>query len=149
MRQWQEHLAAGMRTLRRHGRLPDSLDVDEEAAALLAGVQGGVSPAHTMLSAKVRRAPAREAGPVELAFRAQCSMTHRRNDRSGAWRTLSRSSHTGEFEFRSAYCPRFRMPWLPLAWWIRKRSDADGTEQFFCPYPIGRPICLRRRGLGW
>jgi AcrR family transcriptional regulator len=42
-RQWQEHLADGIRSLQRHGRLPDSFDVDEAAAALLAGIQGGVS----------------------------------------------------------------------------------------------------------
>ena len=43
MRQWQESLAAGIRALQRGGQLPESLDVDEAAAALLAGIQGGVS----------------------------------------------------------------------------------------------------------
>ena len=43
MRQWQESLAAGIRALQRGGQLPESLDVDQAAAALLAGIQGGVS----------------------------------------------------------------------------------------------------------
>ncbi|MEU3182967.1 TetR/AcrR family transcriptional regulator [Streptomyces sp. NPDC006923] len=43
MREWQEYLATGIRSLRRQGHLPASLDVDEAAAALLAGIQGGVS----------------------------------------------------------------------------------------------------------
>ncbi|WP_405577271.1 TetR/AcrR family transcriptional regulator [Streptomyces sp. NBC_01190] len=43
MREWQEYLASGIRALRRTGRLPASLDIDEAAAALLAGIQGGVA----------------------------------------------------------------------------------------------------------
>jgi AcrR family transcriptional regulator len=43
MHQWQEHLASGVRALQRNGLLTTSLDVDETAAALLAGIQGGVS----------------------------------------------------------------------------------------------------------
>ncbi|WUH92074.1 TetR/AcrR family transcriptional regulator [Streptomyces sp. NBC_00433] len=43
LRQWQESLAGGMRALQKGGLLPDSFDVDTSAAALLAGVQGGVS----------------------------------------------------------------------------------------------------------
>ncbi|MEV1006489.1 TetR family transcriptional regulator [Streptomyces sp. NPDC049881] len=43
MERWQEHLAAGIRALRDGGQVPASLDVDEAAAALLAGIQGGVS----------------------------------------------------------------------------------------------------------
>lgn len=43
MRQWQASLAAGIRALRAAGRLPADLDVDQRAAALLAGIQGGVS----------------------------------------------------------------------------------------------------------
>jgi AcrR family transcriptional regulator len=43
MREWQESLAAGIRTMQRNGNLPLSLDVDQAAAALLAGIQGGVS----------------------------------------------------------------------------------------------------------
>jgi AcrR family transcriptional regulator len=43
MRQWQEHLAAGIRALQARGLVAPSLDIDETAAALLAGVQGGVS----------------------------------------------------------------------------------------------------------
>ncbi|WP_327292956.1 TetR/AcrR family transcriptional regulator [Streptomyces sp. NBC_01198] len=41
--EWQAHLAGGMRALRRDGLLPDTFDVDASAAALLAGVQGGVA----------------------------------------------------------------------------------------------------------
>ncbi|WP_037858967.1 TetR/AcrR family transcriptional regulator [Streptomyces sp. NRRL S-340] len=43
MRRWQEHIAEGIRALVRTGRLPEAFDVDTAAAALLAGVQGGVS----------------------------------------------------------------------------------------------------------
>lgn len=43
MRQWQEQLARGMRALQRKGLVPADLDVDRTAAALLAGVQGGVA----------------------------------------------------------------------------------------------------------
>lgn len=43
MRQWQEQLAQGMRALRARGLVSPNLDVDTTAAALLAGVQGGVS----------------------------------------------------------------------------------------------------------
>jgi AcrR family transcriptional regulator len=42
MRKWQESIAAGVRSLRDGGHLPASVDVDETAAALLAGIQGGV-----------------------------------------------------------------------------------------------------------
>jgi hypothetical protein len=42
LREWQEQLAAGIRSLQRNGELPKSFDVDEAAAALLAGIQGGV-----------------------------------------------------------------------------------------------------------
>jgi len=40
---WQEALAAGIRTMRAGGQLPGDLDVDQHAAALLAGIQGGVA----------------------------------------------------------------------------------------------------------
>jgi AcrR family transcriptional regulator len=43
MQQWQASLAAGIRAMQRNGHLPSSLNVDEAAAALLAGIQGGVS----------------------------------------------------------------------------------------------------------
>ena len=43
MRQWQDHLAHGMRALQERGLVTPLLDVDQEAAALLAGIQGGVS----------------------------------------------------------------------------------------------------------
>jgi AcrR family transcriptional regulator len=43
MREWQEYLASGIRALQRTGRVPASLDIDEAAAALLAGIQGGVA----------------------------------------------------------------------------------------------------------
>ena len=43
MRQWQESLAIGIRALQHNGHLPPAYDVDQTAAALLAGLQGGVS----------------------------------------------------------------------------------------------------------
>ena len=43
MRQWQANLAAGIRAMQDNGHLPVSLDVDQTASALLAGIQGGVS----------------------------------------------------------------------------------------------------------
>ncbi|MGW1006622.1 TetR/AcrR family transcriptional regulator [Streptomyces sp. NPDC002520] len=43
MRQWQQHLADGMRALQANGLVSPSLDVDRTAAALLAGIQGGVT----------------------------------------------------------------------------------------------------------
>jgi AcrR family transcriptional regulator len=43
MRQWQASLAAGIRALQAAGHVPANLDVEERAAALLAGIQGGVS----------------------------------------------------------------------------------------------------------
>jgi len=43
MRKWQASLASGIRALQSNGQLPKSFEVDETAAALLAGIQGGVS----------------------------------------------------------------------------------------------------------
>ncbi|MBZ9639965.1 TetR/AcrR family transcriptional regulator [Streptomyces sp. PSKA30] len=43
MRQWQEQLARGMRALQAGGLVPPAFDVDRAAAALLAGIQGGVA----------------------------------------------------------------------------------------------------------
>ena len=43
MRQWQASLAAGIRTLQAAGHVPADLDVEQRSAALLAGIQGGVS----------------------------------------------------------------------------------------------------------
>ena len=43
MREWQESLAAGIRAMQRNGHLSSSLPADQTAAALLAGIQGGVS----------------------------------------------------------------------------------------------------------
>ncbi|MEV6117110.1 TetR/AcrR family transcriptional regulator [Streptomyces sp. NPDC052109] len=43
MHRWQESLAAGIRALQASGGLPPDVDVDVRAAALLAGIQGGVS----------------------------------------------------------------------------------------------------------
>jgi len=43
MRQWQEHLATGIRAMQTAGQVSAALDVDRTAAALLAGVQGGVT----------------------------------------------------------------------------------------------------------
>ena len=43
MRQWQASLATGIRALQAAGHLPADLDVEHRAAALLAGIQGGVS----------------------------------------------------------------------------------------------------------
>ncbi|SHM83805.1 TetR/AcrR family transcriptional regulator [Actinacidiphila paucisporea] len=42
MRQWQEHLARGIRALQDGGLVSPELDPRKEAAALLAGIQGGV-----------------------------------------------------------------------------------------------------------
>ncbi|MFE4576349.1 TetR/AcrR family transcriptional regulator [Streptomyces chartreusis] len=43
MRQWQRQLADGIRALRANGLVSPALDVDRTAAALLAGIQGGVT----------------------------------------------------------------------------------------------------------
>jgi AcrR family transcriptional regulator len=43
MRQWQRQLADGMRALQARGLASPSLDVGQASAALLAGIQGGVS----------------------------------------------------------------------------------------------------------
>ncbi|MGW3356890.1 TetR/AcrR family transcriptional regulator [Streptomyces bungoensis] len=43
MRQWQEQLARGVRALQVNGLVPPALDGDRMAAALLAGIQGGVA----------------------------------------------------------------------------------------------------------
>jgi AcrR family transcriptional regulator len=43
MRQWQASLASGIRALQAAGHVPPDLDVEQRAAALLAGIQGGVS----------------------------------------------------------------------------------------------------------
>ncbi|MFF2077906.1 TetR/AcrR family transcriptional regulator [Kitasatospora sp. NPDC058162] len=43
MERWQEQIAAGIRHLQGTGRAAPGLDADREAAALLAGIQGGVT----------------------------------------------------------------------------------------------------------
>ena len=43
MRQWQQSLAAGVQALHDRGLISTQVDVDQAAAALLAGIQGGVS----------------------------------------------------------------------------------------------------------
>ncbi|MFJ3498428.1 TetR/AcrR family transcriptional regulator [Streptomyces sp. NPDC086091] len=43
MRQWQDRLADGIRALRSGGLVASGIDVDRTAAALLAGIQGGVA----------------------------------------------------------------------------------------------------------
>jgi hypothetical protein len=43
MRRWQASLAAGIRALQAARHLPADLDVEHRDAALLAGIQGGVS----------------------------------------------------------------------------------------------------------
>lgn len=43
MSQWQRELARGMRALQANGLVSPALDVDRTAAALLAGIQGGVA----------------------------------------------------------------------------------------------------------
>lgn len=43
LRTWEAALATGIRAMQEQGRLPASLDVDQSAAALLAGIQGGVT----------------------------------------------------------------------------------------------------------
>ncbi|MFE0041894.1 TetR/AcrR family transcriptional regulator [Streptomyces albireticuli] len=42
LRRWQDQLAAGIRHMQGSGEVAPGLDADREAAALLAGVQGGV-----------------------------------------------------------------------------------------------------------
>jgi AcrR family transcriptional regulator len=43
MRQWQQSLAAGIQALHDRGLIGTQVDIDQAAAALLAGIQGGVS----------------------------------------------------------------------------------------------------------
>ena len=43
MRRWQASLAAGIQALQAAGHVPADLDVEQRSAALLAGIQGGVS----------------------------------------------------------------------------------------------------------
>jgi AcrR family transcriptional regulator len=43
MRQWQQSLAAGVQALHDRGLIGTQVDVEQAAAALLAGIQGGVS----------------------------------------------------------------------------------------------------------
>ncbi|MFJ6212440.1 TetR/AcrR family transcriptional regulator [Streptomyces sp. NPDC092296] len=43
MQQWQQHLADGIRALQARGLVSSAVDVGQASAALLAGVQGGVS----------------------------------------------------------------------------------------------------------
>ncbi|WP_433557097.1 TetR/AcrR family transcriptional regulator [Pseudonocardia xinjiangensis] len=43
LRTWEAALATGIRAMQEQGRLPASLDIDQSAAALLAGIQGGVT----------------------------------------------------------------------------------------------------------
>jgi AcrR family transcriptional regulator len=43
LRTWQASIAAGLRALQAGGRLPAAFEVDQAAAALLAGIQGGVT----------------------------------------------------------------------------------------------------------
>jgi AcrR family transcriptional regulator len=42
MRQWHAEIAAGIRHMQREGNIASRLDADRSAAALLAGIQGGV-----------------------------------------------------------------------------------------------------------
>jgi AcrR family transcriptional regulator len=42
MRQWHDEVAAGVRHMQSDGKVPDELNADRVAAALLAGIQGGV-----------------------------------------------------------------------------------------------------------
>jgi AcrR family transcriptional regulator len=76
MRKWQAYLATGIRALQESGQVPVSLDVDQTAAALLAGIQGGVSiMLSTGESAHLRAAldwgimRLREARPVQRSPR--------------------------------------------------------------------------------
>jgi len=43
LRRWQASIAAGIRALQAAGELPEAIEVDQVAAALLAGIQGGVT----------------------------------------------------------------------------------------------------------
>lgn len=42
VRQWHDEIAAGVRQMQSQGKVSDALDADRVAAALLAGIQGGV-----------------------------------------------------------------------------------------------------------
>jgi hypothetical protein len=42
LNRWQAQLAQGIRDMREQGKIPPRVDPDREAAALLAGLQGGV-----------------------------------------------------------------------------------------------------------
>lgn len=41
--QWRTEIESGVRTMQRQGKIADSVDPTRAAAALLAGIQGGVS----------------------------------------------------------------------------------------------------------
>ncbi|MEU3985137.1 TetR family transcriptional regulator [Streptomyces sp. NPDC026672] len=43
MKRWRDRLAAGIRTMQRAGHVADDVDAEETAAAMLAGLQGGVA----------------------------------------------------------------------------------------------------------
>ncbi|MFJ8475570.1 TetR/AcrR family transcriptional regulator [Kitasatospora sp. NPDC094011] len=71
MERWQEQLAAGVRHLQATGLTAPELDADREAAALLAGIQGGVmillvtgSTAHLEAALDLGIARLREALPT-------------------------------------------------------------------------------------
>lgn len=42
VRQWHDEIAAGVRNMQAQGKVSDALDADRVAAAMLAGIQGGV-----------------------------------------------------------------------------------------------------------
>ena len=42
VRQWHDEIAAGVRHMQSQGKVADALDADQVAAAMLAGIQGGV-----------------------------------------------------------------------------------------------------------
>jgi hypothetical protein len=42
LRKWQGEIATGIREMQRQGKVSTKLDADRTAAALLAGIQGGV-----------------------------------------------------------------------------------------------------------
>jgi AcrR family transcriptional regulator len=68
IRQWHASLATGIRALQAAGHLPSDLDVEQRAAALLAGIQGGVSILQaTGMAAHLRAALDQAIGDLRCA----------------------------------------------------------------------------------
>jgi AcrR family transcriptional regulator len=74
MRQWQASLATGIRALQAAGHVPADLDVEQRAAALLAGIQGGVSILQaTGQAAHLRAALDQGIGDLRRCLSAECA----------------------------------------------------------------------------